>query len=258
MSEEGEPSNRTGLESMETNDAPPDAQQEVHSEGTGETAGETTGESLESESHPQAERPSGESSESVNYPPMFKLLVQETYWAIAPDEITMEDMFIAWSAVKARRELRAAGGTFVEDETTKRQKSLASLYDLYMSHMMFGVKLSFDKVRDWPVERQTYEFSKRIREAPVMSSRFPRGRDPEPFIPPAEENSHAVEVVFIYLNKKMKDERRGKVTKDDWKFLRSMDHFNARDMQYEPMTWTYLYGLWAHSMNVQDDPECTR
>lgn len=244
----------------------PDAQ-EMHSESgeSGESSTGESGESLESsesESYPQ-DRQSGESSESENYPPMFKLLVQETYWAIAPDGVTMEDMFIAWSAVKARKELRssAAGGTpaaVEEDETTKRQKSLASLYDLYMSHMKFGVKLSFDKVRDWPVERQTYEFSKRIREAPMMSSRFTRGRDPEPFVPPAEENSHAVTVIFDYLDKKMKDERRGKVTKDDWKFLRSMDHFNARDMAYEPMTWTYLYGLWAHSMNATDDAaDCT-
>lgn len=203
-------------------------------------------------------RPSGESSQSENYGPMFKLLVKETYWALAPEGVTMEDMFQAWSAVKSRKELRATGRRLGGNATNKRESSLASLYDLYMAHMKFGVKLSFDKVRDWPVERQTYEFSKRIREAPMISSRFIRGRDPEPFIPPSEENNHAITVIYDYLNKKMKDERRGKVTKDDWQFLRSMDHFNAREMHYEPMTWTYLYGLWAHAMNVTEDADCTR
>lgn len=191
-------------------------------------------------------------TDKENFEPMFDLLIKATFWSIAPKGVTMEEMFQAWSAVKLKEKLGATGGTLADDTTNMHESARASMYELFISHLKYALKLDFDKVCDWPVERQISETSKRIREAPMVTSRFTRGRDPVPFIPPCEENNHAITVIFDYLNKKMKDERRGEMTDDDWQFLRSLDHFDPREMQYNPMTWAYLYGLWAHSMNVTE------
>lgn len=183
-----------------------------------------------------------------NLEPMLELIIKATFWAIAPKGVTMDEFFQAWS--------EESGAT--RGATHGKEAAWVSMYDLFIAHMECALKLEFGKVREWPVERQVSETSKRIHEAPLITRRFPRGRDPEPFVPPCEENSHAVTVVFDYLNKKMQDERRGEMTAQDWQFLRSLDNFEPREMEYNPMTWAYLYGLWAHSMNVTQIPPCAR
>lgn len=207
---------------------------------------------------------SGESSEGEDLGPMFKMMITQTAQAIAPDGVTMDEMYEAWTAVKSRKELTAAaaGGTVVieseDDDAHLRESALASMYELFITHVKLKLRMDFAKVRNWPVEHQLSESTKLVREAPTIASRFTRGTDPVPFVPPYEENNHAVTVIYDYLMNKMKDERQGKVTKDDWNFLRSMDTFNPGEMEYNPMTWAHLYGIWAHAMNVTEEAHCAR